>query len=665
MHASDIGFVALVIAMVAATYVVFAAPIGLRRGMPHLVNSARNGVYVVGAMMLTAIAVLAYSLMSHDFGVAYVVRTSNLAQPWYYTLAAVYGGQAGSLLLWAAGLGVFSAIAVWANRRRLEAIMPYTMATLMLVQIFFLIVLIFLSNPFERLPFAPPDGQGLNSLLRDPGMLAHPPFLLSGYMSWTIPFAFAMGALISGKLDSQWLKAARPWLITAWAIQGTGLILGAWWAYHVLGWGGYWGWDPVENVALLPWLCGTAFLHSIIVQERRGMLKKWNMLLILITFCLAIFGTFVVRGGLLASVHNFATSALGPTFLSFLGFSIAVSLFFFIRRLPLLQSENHFDSVISKESSFLLNNVLLVGVAFATFWGTIFPLLTEAFNGSKITVGAPFYEKVNGPIFLAIIVLMGIGPLLAWRRAAWQSIKRNFRWPLAFAILWAVIMATALGIDNAWTLLGVSGCAFVFGTITLEYYRGVKVRRAGTREGYPQAVAGLVTGNRRRYGGYIVHIAMLLIALGVIGANLHQKEQAVTLAKGESTTIGDYTLVYKNFREYRTEDSTIDEAELDILKDGKKIGVARPKRQTIDNQESQPTSRISIRSTPKEDLYVLLAAWDDTVATFTIFVNPLVMWLWIGGGVFLFGTVIAIWPDRQPARALATSSPSKAATSNA
>ncbi len=665
MHASDIGFVALVIAMVAATYVVFAAPIGLRRGMPHLVNSARNGVYVVGAMMLTAIAVLAYSLMSHDFGVAYVVRTSNLAQPWYYTLAAVYGGQAGSLLLWAAGLGVFSAIAVWANRRRLEAIMPYTMATLMLVQIFFLIVLIFLSNPFERLPFAPPDGQGLNSLLRDPGMLAHPPFLLSGYMSWTIPFAFAMGALISGKLDSQWLKAARPWLITAWAIQGTGLILGAWWAYHVLGWGGYWGWDPVENVALLPWLCGTAFLHSIIVQERRGMLKKWNMLLILITFCLAIFGTFVVRGGLLASVHNFATSALGPTFLSFLGFSIAVSLFFFIRRLPLLQSENHFDSVISKESSFLLNNVLLVGVAFATFWGTIFPLLTEAFNGSKITVGAPFYEKVNGPIFLAIIVLMGIGPLLAWRRAAWQSIKRNFRWPLAFAILWAVIMATALGIDNAWTLLSVSGCAFVFGTITLEYYRGVKVRRAGTREGYPQAVAGLVTGNRRRYGGYIVHIAMLLIALGVIGANLHQKEQAVTLAKGESTTIGDYTLVYKNFREYRTEDSTIDEAELDILKDGKKIGVARPKRQTIDNQESQPTSRISIRSTPKEDLYVLLAAWDDTVATFTIFVNPLVMWLWIGGGVFLFGTVIAIWPDRQPARALATSSPSKAATSNA
>ena len=655
MHASDIGFVALVIAIVAATYVVFAAPIGLRRGIPQLVNSARNGVYVVGAMMLAAIAVLAYSLMSHDFGVAYVVRTSNLSQPWYYTLAAVYGGQAGSLLLWATGLGVFSAIAVWANRRRLESIMPYTMATLMLVQIFFLIVLIFLSNPFERLPFTPPDGQGLNSLLRDPGMLAHPPFLLTGYMSWTIPFAFAMGALISGKLDSQWLKAARPWLITAWAIQGTGLILGAWWAYHVLGWGGYWGWDPVENVALLPWLCGTAFLHSIIVQERRGMLKKWNMLLILITFCLAIFGTFVVRGGLLASVHNFATSALGPTFLSFLGFSIAVSLFFFIRRLPLLQSENRFDSVISKESSFLLNNVLLVGVAFATFWGTIFPLLTEAFNGSKITVGAPFYEKVNGPLFLAVIVLMGIGPLLAWRRAAWQSITRNFRLPLAGAILWAVIMATALGIDNAWTIFGVSACAFVFGTVTLEYYRGVKVRRAGTREGYPQAIAGLVTGNRRRYGGYIVHIAMLLIALGVIGANLHQKEQAVTLAKGESTTIGDYTLVYKNFREYRTEDSTIDEAELDIFKNGKKIGVARPKRQTIDNQESQPTSRISIRSTPKEDLYVLLAAWDDTVATFTIFVNPLVMWLWIGGGVFLFGTVIAIWPDRQPARALATS----------
>lgn len=664
MHASDIGFVALIIAIVAATYVVFAAPIGLRRSIPQLVHSARNAVYVVAAMMFAAIAVLAYSLMSHDFGVAYVSRTSNLAQPWYYTLAAVYGGQAGSLLLWAVGLGLFSALAVWANRRKLEAVMPYAMATLMLVQVFFLIVLIFLSNPFERLPFTPPDGQGLNSLLRDPGMLAHPPFLLSGYMSWTIPFAFAMGALISGKLDSQWLKAARPWIIVAWAIQGTGLILGAWWAYHVLGWGGYWGWDPVENVALLPWLCGTAFLHSIIVQERRGMLKKWNMLLILITFCLAIFGTFVVRGGLLASVHNFATSALGPTFLSFLAFSIAVSLFFFFRRQSLLQSENRFDSVISKESSFLLNNVLLVGVAFATFWGTIFPLLTEAFNGSKITVGAPFYEKVNGPLFLGVIILMGIGPLLAWRRAAWQSIKRNFRWPLAFAILWAVVMLAALGIRNGWTLLGVSGCAFVFGTVVLEYYRGVKVRRAGAREGYPQAVAGLVSSNRRRYGGYIVHIAMLFIALGVIGANLHQKEQAVTLAKGESTAIGDYTLVYTAFREYRSGDSTIDEAELDIFKGGKKIGVAHPRRQTIDNQESQPTSRIAIRSTPKEDLYVLLAAWDDKVATFTIFVNPLVMWLWIGGGVFLLGTVIAVWPERQVARAAARE-PAGAAVSKA
>ncbi|MSQ25648.1 MAG: heme lyase CcmF/NrfE family subunit [Dehalococcoidia bacterium] len=644
--ASDIGLAALVLAMGSAAYAALASPLGMRLGQPALVASGRRAVYVTGAMMLTAFFVLFYSLVSHDFGVAYVAANSSRSQPWYYTWAAMYGGQAGSLLWWATGLGVFASASVYLNRHRLPAVMPYTIAVLMTVLLFFLIILVFLTNPFERLPAALADGRGLNPLLRDTGMLLHPPFLLTGYMSWTVPFGFALGALMAGRLDSQWLRAARPWLLAAWAIQGTGLLLGAWWAYHVLGWGGYWGWDPVENVALLPWLTGTAFLHSIIVQERRGMLKKWNLLLILITFCLAIFGTFVVRGGLLSSVHNFATSALGPAFLAFLGFALVVSLFYFIRRLPLLQSESRFDAIVSRESGFLLNNLLLVGVAFATFWGTIFPLLTEAFNGSRITVGAPFYHKVNGPILLGVLVLMGIGPLLAWRKSTWPSIKRNFRWPLAAVALWTVVMVFGLGITRPWTVAGVAASTFVFGTITLEYYRGVRTRKTAARENYAAALGGLVARNRRRYGGYIVHIAIVLIGLAVIGSHLHQQQMEVTLARGESASIGGYTLTYESLRQYAEGDTMVTEAMLAVQHDGKALTTARPKRVIVNNFESQPTSQIAIHSNLQEDLYVLLATFDENVATFTIFVNPMVIWLWIGGGVFLFGTLVAVWPER-------------------
>lgn len=671
MYASDIGFLALVFALVGAVYVMLAAPLGLRLRMPELVASSRNVVYVVGALMLTAFAALAYSLLSHDFGVAYVAANSSRSQPLYFTWAAVYGGQAGSLLFWATGLGLFAALAVWVNRKHLPFMLPYVMATLMTVMAFFLVILVFLSNPFERLAVPLADGRGLNSLLRDPGMLLHPPFLLSGYMAWSVPFAFAMGALISARAgETPWLKAARPWILTAWAIQGTGLILGAWWAYHVLGWGGFWGWDPVENVALLPWLVGTAFLHSVIVQERQGMLKKWNLLLILTTFCLSIFGTFVVRGGLLASVHNFARSSLGPAFLTFLGLVLIVSLFFYFKRQALLESERRFDSLVSKESSFLLNNLLLVGIAFATFWGTIFPLITETVNGSKITVGAPFYEKVNGPLFIALLLLMGIGPLLAWRKASWLAIKRNFRAPLLGSLLWTILLFGAFGARHGWTLAGSGVCAFALGTIALEYYRGVRARRIGIRESYPVAVGNLVSRNRQRYGGYLVHVAILLVALGVIGANLNQKEQDVTLGAGESVTIGSYEVTYRNLVERREGDTAVTEARLDIYKGGTPVAVSRPQRRVIDNFESQPISRVGLntewsRGLYEEDIYILLAAWDSNVATFHIFVNPMVIWLWIGGGVFLFGTLVAVWPQRRAETVPATRLAPEAAPSRA
>lgn len=654
MVASDIGFVALVLALLSAAYVVLAAPLGLRWGIPEMVSSARNGVYAVSFLMVTAMAVLAYSLLTHDFGVKFVVGNASLAQPWYFDLAGLYGGQAGSLLVWATGLAIFSGLAVYINRRTIPAVMPYTMATLMVIQVFFLILLIFVSNPFDRLAVPLEDGRGINALLRDPGFLIHPPVLITGFMAWSIPFAFAMGAMISGRLDTLWLKAARPWVLAAWAILGSGLLLGAWWAYHVLGWGGFWGWDPVENVALLPWLLGTAFLHSTIVEERRGMLRKWNMLLIIGTFSLSIFGTLVVRGGLLDSVHNFATSALGPAFLAFLAFTLAVSLYFFFKRSSALESHQRFDSLISKESGFLMNNLLLVGIAFATFWGTIFPLLTEAYDGSKITVGAPFYNQVNGPILLALLVMMGIGPLLAWRKGSWESIRRNYRWPLAGAIVWGILMVTVLNVTKLWTLGAVTACAFTFGVVTMEYYRGVRARKRSTGESYPVALGNMVSRNRRRYGGYIVHLGILLIGLGVIGTYLHQSQLDTTLAVGESATLGDYTLTYTGIQQRRGVDNNITEATLVVEKDGKFWDVIHPRRVFYDGQESQPVSQIAIRSGPKEDLYVLLAAWDDDIATFLIFVNPLVLWMWVGGVVFLIGTVIAVWPQSQPVRVKAT-----------
>ena len=658
MHASDIGFVALVVAIVAAAYAAFAAPIGLRQNNPATLASARNAVYVVTGTMLTAIGVLAYLLVSHDFGVLYVVGNSSIAQPWYFDLAGLYGGQAGSLLVWATGLAIFSGLAVYVNRDRLHQVMPWAIGAMMTVQVFFLVVLVFLSNPFERLPIPLTDGQGVNALLRDPGFLIHPPFLLFGYMAWTMPFALAIGAMISRRTDSQWLRAARPWLLSAWLIHSIGLMLGAWWAYHVLGWGGFWNWDPVENVAFLPWLTGTAFMHSIMVEERRGLLRRWNMLLILATFLLCIFGTLVVRGGLLDSVHNFATSALGPSFLAFLGFSLAVSLFLFFTRAQDIDSGRRFDSAVSKESGFLLNNLLFVGIAFATFWGTVFPLLTEVYNGSKITVGAPFYEKVNGPLFLALLVLMGVGPLLAWRRTTWDVIKRNFRPPLIGAALWLVFLIAALGVTNPWSLAGLTAVAFVFGVIALEYYRGVRARRASSGEAVPAALTSMVTRNRRRYGGYIVHAGVLLVALGVIGAELHQQDLDVTLRTGEVAVIGDYQLRYDGITERRGVDNDVTEATLTVFKDGEFWDEVHPRRVVYDGQESQPTSQIAIRTTMKEDLYVLLAAWDSQAATFLMFVNPLVMWLWVGGVVFLIGTAVALWPA--PASASRPTGPSPA-----
>src|SRR5437660_5137230 len=427
------------------------------RDTPALVASAKRGVLVVALLLLLASFALVGSFLTHDFGVSYIAQHSSLSMPWYFTAAAFYGGQEGSLLYWALMLSLFSAIFIVTAKRAPAELVPYIAATLMGIEVFFLLMLTTVSNPFVRVAVTPTDGNGLNPLLMDPGMLIHPPMLLMGYMSFSVPFAFAVAAMITGKLDSEWLRSIRRWTLAAWSIQTAGLMLGAWWAYHVLGWGGYWGWDPVENAALLPWLTATAFLHSTMVQERRGMLKAWNLSLVMLSFALAIFGTFEVRSGLISSVHSFAYSAIGGYFLAFLAIVIVFSIALFLFRLPKLRPEQEFDSVLSREGSFLLNNLLLVGVTFATLWGTLFPLISQAIRGQILTVGPPFYEQVNGPILLILILAMGIGPLLAWRRTSTRSLWRNLGVPALAAALCAAVLPL-LGIRDIWANLAFAVC---------------------------------------------------------------------------------------------------------------------------------------------------------------------------------------------------------------
>ncbi|MBI4496714.1 MAG: heme lyase CcmF/NrfE family subunit [Chloroflexi bacterium] len=653
MTVPDMGQMALLLAIGLALYAGVAVTLGARRGQPDLAESGRNAVLATALMVTVAAGALLNALLTYDFSLQYVVQVSSRDMPWDVVLTSFWGGQAGSLLFWAWMLALFAAGVVWANRDRFAELMPATTVVLMGILTFFLLLLAFVSTPFERLPAPVADGRGLNPLLWDDGMRIHPPLLLTGYMSFTIPFAFAVAALITGHLDNRWLRAVRPWLILSWAIQGAGLLAGAWWAYHVLGWGGYWGWDPVENAALLPWLTATAALHSVMVQERRGMLKVWNLTLIIATFALAIFGTFVVRSGVLSSVHSFAQSAIGPYFFGFLGVTLIGTLGLFVARLPQLRGEGQFESLASREVSFLFNNFLLVGVTLATFWGTVFPLISELVRGTKVTVGPPFYQQVNGPLLLALIALMGIGPLLAWRRTSQRSMWRNFRLPLALAGVALVTLLAGGMAPQALAALAFAVCAFVFGTIGLEYYRGVRARhRSG--QSVPTALMHLVARNRRRYGGYIVHVAVLFMAVGVIGSSFFQQERVVTLGVGETAQVGRYAFTYQGLGEASRPGLSIVSAPVVLSSGDRSLGTLDPQRRTHRNWEQQPISGIAITTTLPwlDDVYVLVTGWDEAGrATFRIFVNPMVALLWIGAAVFLAGTVVVLWPEASPRRA--------------
>ena len=648
-----LGQLALGLALLLAAWGVVTGFLGGARGRPELVLSARRAVYALAGALTIASAALVTALVRHDFNVEYVASYTSRNLPLSYTIAAFYGGQAGSLLFWALVLSLFAAAAQWLTPRRYDYLLPYVAATTSAVALFFIIVTMFGANPFTRLPFTPMDGRGLNPQLQNPGMVVHPPMLYLGYISITIPFSFAVAALLSKRLDVGWLHAIRKWTILSWLFLSIGITLGMWWAYVELGWGGYWAWDPVENASFLPWLTMTAFLHSVMIQEKRGMLKRWNMLLIFLSFLLSIFGTFVTRSGIISSVHSFAQSSVGYYFLGFLILGGVGAGWLLWSRLSLLQTEGRLESTLSRESTFLFNNLLLVGMAFSVLWGTTFPILSELVQGTKVTVGPPFFNQVNIPIALGLLALTGIGPLVAWRRASGANLRRHFAVPgSVFAAVGGLLVVVGFG--DFYAGMAIALGSFVVATVLQEFIRGAGARHRLHSEGYALAFARLVARNRRRYGGYIVHLGIVTYLVAFSGMAFKTEIEA-SLKPGETASLESpfghrYTLTHLGVSQYTALNRWVSAASVEVRRDSERLGVlTSEKRQHVDSfgrDSFEPSTEAGIRSDLREDLYIVfagsVAGTEEAVYRFTI--NPLVWWVWFGGVVLVAGGVVVMWP---------------------
>jgi cytochrome c-type biogenesis protein CcmF len=649
----EVGLLALRLALIAAGYAVLASIFGARKRRADLVASGRAAAYVVHGLIVLAAAVLLRALLQHDFSLEYVAAYSSSTLPTNYTIAALWGGQQGSLLFWTLILTSMSSLVLLQNRDRNEALMPYVTATLMTTAVFFLGLLVFITDPFQRLPVAAREGADLNPLLQNYWMMIHPPSLYLGYVGCSVPFAFAIAALATGRLGDVWIRTTRRWTLFAWFFLSVGNMLGGRWAYEVLGWGGYWAWDPVENAAFMPWLACTAFLHSVMIQEKRNMLKMWNMVLVLLTFTLTIFGTFLTRSGVVSSVHSFTQSGLGPYFIGFLVTVIAVSVTLLVIRRPLLRSDNEIDSFLSREAAFLFNNLLLVGIAFATFWGTVFPVISEAVRGVKITVGPPFFNKVNAPLGLALLFMTGVGPVIAWRRASARNLRRAFIVPLAVGFATGLCLFAA-GVRHYYALVCFSLAGFVLTTIVLEFYRGTRARQALMGEPPVTALAHLVNKNRRRYGGYVIHVGVVMAFVGIAASAAFRIEEQHSMKAGDSIEVGGYTLTYQGMRSSDTPHTASMLAEITVARGGQVLTTMYPEKRFYKRQQ-QPTTEIALRTTLREDLYLVLGSYDDKsgLMTLQVFINPLVVWLWLGGITMVLGTMIVMMPTAAEQRSLA------------
>jgi cytochrome c-type biogenesis protein CcmF len=656
------GSFALLLAFVCAAYAVVGGIAAIRTRHPLLVKSARQAGMATCVLIFLATFSLVYLFFSDSYWVSYVVSHSNRSLSTFYKIAALWSGQEGSLLFWSFLLSIYVFSVLVAYRNKNGELMPYVGVVMAGVQIFFLTLNNFVASPFKVLAESGPngvlnvftraDGNGLNPLLQYPEMVIHPPNLYSGYTGFTIPFAFALGALLARYPGEKWIHLTRKWTMIAWCFQTVGILLGAHWAYAVLGWGGYWGWDPVENASLLPWLTGTAFLHSVMMQEKRGMMKVWNVWLVFVTFMLCILGTMLTRSGVVSSVHAFAQSSIGNWFLGFLILILAVCFAAYIKNRDYLKSENQLDAMISRESSFLFNNLILLVSCVAVLSGTLFPVFSEWLSGSRISVGKPFFDKVNIPLGLILLFLTGVGPLLAWRKTSTESLKRNFGWPLVTGLVAGAIFFT-LGVREFYSVVCLILCVFVTSTIGMEFFRGARVLHTRSGASFVTSAVDLTMRNTRRYGGYIVHMGMVLIFVGLSGAAFN-KDLQKEMQPGSTMTIGRYTLLLQSMDTKPEPNYTSERLIVEVMKDAKPLMMLYPERRFFPaNQESG--TMVAIYSTLREDLYVVYAGRspDNEVPVIHTYLNPLVKWIWLGGVVVVLGTFVTLLPNRRAVLALA------------
>jgi len=646
----NLGSLALLLAFCVAIYSALASVVGRLKRKPFLVVSGQRGVYAIWVLVTLASGILVHALMVSDFRFAYVAEHSNRAMPLLYKYAAWWGGQEGSLLLWSWLLATYSMVAAYTNRRRHRDFMPYVTAVLMTVQTFFLVLNNFVANAFTMVTMdgritALADGNGLSPLLQYPAMAIHPPMLYLGYVGFSVPFAFAIGSLITRQQGDGWIHTTRRWTLVTWLFQSTGVMLGMAWAYHVLGWGGYWGWDPVENASLLPWISGTAFLHSVMMQEKKGMMKIWNIVLVSSTFFLCILGTFLTRSGVVQSVHAFARSEIGKYFVAFLALGIAATVYLILERLDYLKSEAQLESVVSRESSFLFNNLILLASCFAVLWGTLFPVISATFSGEQISLDADWYNRLMVPIGLFLLFLTGVGPLFSWRKTSVESLRRNFQWPgVASVVLVAALIAA--GMRSFYALISFGFCLFVALTVFAEFYKGSKTIAVKNQMNFLRAAVELTHRNTRRYGGYIVHMGIVLMFVGFTG-QAFKLSDVKELNNGDAMKIGHYDLKMVNLEHGENDNYTWDRATIDVFKDGEGLGLLRPEKRLY-KASRQSTSEVGIRVRLNEDLYLNFGGMsdDNQRAVIQAFVNPLVTWIWIGGLVLIGGTLICLVPAK-------------------
>jgi cytochrome c-type biogenesis protein CcmF len=695
---AGVGSACLVVGLLTALYAAGASLYGARSGRREWVASGRRAIYCLAALMVAAFVILESAFLRSDFSYAVVAQGSSTDTPGFYKVTAVWATQDGSLLLWSTLLALFSSAVLFLTRRSLREIAPYATAVLGGVAAFFLLLMVGWESPFETLAVPPAEGAGLEPLLRHPAMMIHPPMLYTGYVGFSIPFAFAIGALITRHTGADWIRATRRFTLVAWTFLSAGIMLGALWSYTELGWGGYWGWDPVENASLMPWLVGTAFLHSIMVQEKRGMLKVWNVSLICGTFALALLGTFLVRSGILESIHAFGASTIGVQFLVFIGLVVALSATLILLRLPDLRSRARLDSLLSREAFFLLNNLVLVALALVILWGTFFPLISEALTGTEASVGPPWFNRLTTPLALVLVLLAGIGPMLTWRRVTARSLVRVLRVPLLVTGVTVVaLLAFTDASKSVPSLVMFSFVAFVLSVVVQEFWRGASARRVMTGESWPRALARLTGRNRRRYGGYLVHAGIAVLFLGVAGSSAFIDQRDVRLSPGDTVQVGDYRVTYREPTAKLGGDDAGTGAPISLgavldVRKGDESFTLRPSRNYYSSGdpslgaisrffEGEATSEVDVRWGLRRDLWLAvrpdLASLEGPIreadrrfsdspgnvqalviaalaeryrnnpppAAFRAIVSPLVSWIWIGGAIALLGALVAAWPS--------------------